>query len=100
MILLLGVVTVDIGNWWVRKSHLQTQVDAAAFAGGPQFVGCFHDPDAANLAIASRALAYAGDTQRLGQLRPGAPGVDDELSGSDAHGRSCCAELGGLLEDR
>ena len=73
LILLLGVVTVDVGNWWVHKRHLQTQVDAAAFAGGPQFVGCFHDPAAANSAIASRALAYAGDTDRLGQLGPGAP---------------------------
>ncbi len=67
LILLMGVITVDIGNWWVHKRHLQTQVDAAAFAGGPEFVGCFYDPANANLAIASRALAYAGDTQRLGK---------------------------------
>lgn len=73
IILLMGVITVDVGNWFVHKRHLQTQVDAAAFAGGPQFVGCFNDPTAANMAIASRALAYAGDTLRLGQLGPGAP---------------------------
>ena len=70
LILLMGVITVDVGNWWVHKRHLQTQVDAAAFAGGPQFVGCFNDPTAANAAIASRALAYAGDTLRLGKLSP------------------------------
>jgi hypothetical protein len=69
----IGAVVIDVGNWYVHKRHLQTQVDAAALASGPQFVGCFHDPAAANLAIASRALAYAGDTLRLGQYGPNAP---------------------------
>ena len=72
VILLMGVVTVDIGNWWVHKRHLQTQVDAAALASGPEFVGCFSDPGNANQAIASRALAYAGDTSRLGTQSAGA----------------------------
>jgi hypothetical protein len=66
----LGAIVLSIGNWYVHKRHLQTQVDAAALAGGPAFVGCFHDPDAANLAIASRALAYAGDTLRPGKFAP------------------------------
>ncbi len=69
----IGAVVLDVGNWYVHKRHLQTQVDAAALASGPQFVGCFHDPAAANLAIASRALAYAGDTIRPGQYGPNAP---------------------------
>src|SRR5688572_24682051 len=69
----IGAIVIDIGNWYVHKRHLQTQVDAAVLAAGPQFVGCFHDPNAANLAINSRALAYAGDTLRLGQLGPGDP---------------------------
>lgn len=30
---LLGVFVVDVGNWFVHKRHLQTQVDAAALAG-------------------------------------------------------------------
>jgi Putative Flp pilus-assembly TadE/G-like len=69
----IGAIVLDIGNWYVHKRHLQTQVDAAVLAAGPQFVGCFHDPNAANLAINSRALAYAGDTLRLGKLGPGDP---------------------------
>ena len=74
LILLTGVVTINVGNWWVHKRHLQTQVDAGALAAGPQFVGCFHAPTAANAAIASRALAYTGDTQRPhGKLNGGAP---------------------------
>ena len=74
LILLMGVVTIDIGNWWVHKRHLQTQVDAAALAAGPQFVGCFlPDQTPANEAIRSRALAYAGDTLRPGQFNPGSP---------------------------
>ena len=65
---------LDVGNWYVHKRHLQTQVDAAALASAPQFVGCFQrSPPAANLAIASRALAYAGDELRLGKIGPGAP---------------------------
>jgi len=68
LLLLVGVLSVDIGNWWVHKRHLQTQVDAAALASGPEFVGCFHDPASSNLAIASRALAYAGDTERPGKF--------------------------------
>ena len=66
----IGAVVLDIGNWYIHKRHLQTQVDAAALASGPQFVGCFHDPTAANLAIASRALAFAGDKLRPGQYAP------------------------------
>jgi hypothetical protein len=69
----LAAVVMDVGNWFVHKRHLQTQVDAAALASAPQFVGCFLDPVAANLSIQSSALAYAGDTLRLGKIEPGAP---------------------------
>lgn len=69
----LAAVVLDVGNWYVHKRHLQTQVDAAALAAGPSFVGCFQDPTAANLAIASRALAFAGDTLRPGKYSPTAP---------------------------
>lgn len=60
----LGAIVMDVGNWYVHKRHLQTQVDAAVLAAAPHFVGCFYDPTAANAAIASTALAYAGDTAR------------------------------------
>ena len=65
--LILTAVVLDIGNWYVHKKHLQTLVDAGAFAGANKFVGCsfhFGDPDAANDAIKATALAYAGDTYR------------------------------------
>ncbi len=67
LILAFGSVVVTVGNWWVHKRHLQTQVDAAALAGAPSFVGCFLNPDGANGAnvdIATYALKYAGDTRR------------------------------------
>ena len=70
LILVLGVISIDVGNWWVHKRHLQTQADAGALAAGPQFVGCFFDWTAANSAITSKALAYAGDTLRPGNLGP------------------------------
>lgn len=52
--------TVDIGNWWVHKRHLQLQVDAAALAGGALFGGCFSDPAAANTAIRNEATRFGG----------------------------------------
>ena len=64
----LGALVLDIGNWYVHKRHLQTQVDAAAFAGAHEFFGCnpvFEDPPVtANKAIRAHALEYAGDTLR------------------------------------
>jgi Flp pilus assembly protein TadG len=64
LFLLIGVVTIDVGNWWVHKRHLQTQVDAAVFAGGSQFVGCNLNAPGANADIKAEALKYAGDTLR------------------------------------
>lgn len=67
LILALGSFVITVGNWYVHKKHLQTQVDAGAFAGATKFVGCsfqFGDPVAANDAIRAAALRYAGDTNR------------------------------------
>jgi hypothetical protein len=63
--LLLGALSVDIGNWYVHKRHLQTQVDAAAFAGGGLFGECFSNPSGANAAIEDEATKYAGGTDSL-----------------------------------
>jgi len=62
----LTAVVMDVGNWYVHKRHLQSQVDAAALAGGTKFVGCnsLFDPAAANRAIKGAALEYAGDSLR------------------------------------
>jgi Putative Flp pilus-assembly TadE/G-like len=75
----LAAIVMDVGNWFVHKRHLQTQVDAAVLAAAPHFVGCFHDPIAANLAISSRALGYAGDTLRPGTLLAGSPPTTTNL---------------------
>ena len=40
LVLLLGTIAVDVGNWWVHRKHLQTLVDAGALAAAPKFVGC------------------------------------------------------------
>jgi hypothetical protein len=67
MLLALGALVLDVGNWYVHKKHLQTMVDAGAFAAAPKFVGCsfqFGDPAAANNAIRQLALEYAGDPSR------------------------------------
>jgi len=67
LILLLSVIVVDVGNWYVHAKRLQTLVDAGAFAAAPKFVGCsvqFGNPSAANVGIRDTALAYAGDPTR------------------------------------
>jgi hypothetical protein len=67
MFLAMSAIVMDVGNMYVHKKHNQTLVDAAAFAGATKFVGCsfqFGDPAAANQAIATAALRYAGDLNR------------------------------------
>jgi Putative Flp pilus-assembly TadE/G-like len=65
LILLIAVLSVDVGNWWVHKRRLQTQVDAAALAAGPHFLECFREDETfANDQIALEALRYAGDWRR------------------------------------
>ena len=64
LVLALGSLTVTVGNWYVHQKRLQTLVDSAALAGGGVFVGCGQDVNAANAAIANKALQYAGDTTR------------------------------------
>jgi Putative Flp pilus-assembly TadE/G-like len=64
MILGIGSIVVTIGNWYVHKKHLQTLVDAGAFASGQEFTGCFQDPAGTNADIATAALKYAGDPTR------------------------------------
>jgi len=64
VILGIGSIVVGVGNWFVHKKHLQTLVDAGAFAGGTAFNGCFQDPDGTNGAIKLAALEYSGDQAR------------------------------------
>ena len=60
VILLFLAFSVDIGNWWVHKQHLQLQADAAALAGGALLGECFTDPAGANVAIANEATRFGG----------------------------------------
>jgi hypothetical protein len=64
VVLALGSVVVSIGNWYVLKRHLQTQVDSSALAGGPAFTGCAQNPILTNANIRAEALKFAGDTLR------------------------------------
>jgi hypothetical protein len=59
-LILLIALSVDVGNWWVHKRHLQLQVDAAALAGGGLFGECFSNPAGANAAIQNEATKYSG----------------------------------------
>jgi hypothetical protein len=60
VVLLFLALSVDIGNWWVHKRHLQLQVDAAALAGGALFGDCFTDPAGTNVAIQNEATRFGG----------------------------------------
>jgi hypothetical protein len=65
VLLLLVSFTVDIGNWWAHKRHLQMQVDAAALAGGARFGECFSNPAGAEAAISGEATKYGGGSGSL-----------------------------------
>jgi hypothetical protein len=62
VILLFIAFSVDIGNWWVHKRHLQLQVDAAALAGGARFSQCVPDANVGNAAIEAEATRFGGGT--------------------------------------
>lgn len=76
-LLLLVALTVDIGNWWVHKRHLQLQADAAALAGGGRFNECFANPSGADALITGEASKYAGSSgstynEQVGNANKGA----------------------------
>jgi hypothetical protein len=60
VVLLLISLSVDVGNWWVHKRHLQLQADAAALAGGALFGKCFTDPSGAWTSMQNEATKYSG----------------------------------------
>jgi hypothetical protein len=55
-LILVAALVVDVANWYVHKRHLQTQADAAAFAGGAELklLGC------SNPAIHKAVQQYSG----------------------------------------
>jgi hypothetical protein len=58
LLLMLGSIVIDIGSWYTHARHLQTKVDAAAFAGGGAWgFPCGPDVDAR---IEAEARAYFG----------------------------------------
>jgi hypothetical protein len=66
--LLLLTFTVDVGNWFVHKRHLQMQADAGALAAAREFNSC---PN--NAAIKDKAAQYSQDVHNA-QIG-GTPGV-------------------------
>jgi Putative Flp pilus-assembly TadE/G-like len=55
-LILVASLVVDVANWYVHKRHLQTQADAAAFAGG----SAFKLPGCNNTEIYKAAQQYSG----------------------------------------
>ena len=59
MLLAMGAIVLGIGGWFVHAKHLQTKVDAAAFAGGGVWgFPCGADVDTN---IEAEARLYVGD---------------------------------------
>jgi len=62
---LLLAFAIETGLWWTHHGHLQTEADAAVFAGasGPWLPDCNDSPTDPN-SIVGKALAYSGDQNR------------------------------------
>lgn len=63
LMLFTAAAVWDVGNWWTHRKHLQTKVDAAAFAGGSGWsFPCAADSDtnATGTGIVDLARQYAG----------------------------------------
>lgn len=68
----MGMIVVDVANWWVHKRHLQEQADAAALAGAQALRGCAASTKSAvNLAVAQQVQRYAGTTAPVGGVSTG-----------------------------
>jgi putative Flp pilus-assembly TadE/G-like protein len=62
VLVLAAAFVINFAKWFEDKRHLQTQVDAAAFAGALDYaVPCDSTADAS---VAASALKYSGDTFR------------------------------------
>ena len=56
VLIVVLIMVVDVGNWFLHKRHLQLQADAGALAGGGVFTfPCSDD------AIVNESRRYAGD---------------------------------------
>ena len=55
-LILTAAAVVDVANWYTHKRHLQTQADAAAFAGG----SAFKLPGCSDTEIYKAAQQYSG----------------------------------------
>ena len=79
VILAIGSVVVSVGNWYVLKRHLQTQVDAAALAAGAvaeRLPGRHARANRDKMTL--EALKYAGDTVRATRsVQPATRGTGD-----------------------
>ena len=90
--ILLVSLSVDIGNWWVHKRHLQLQADAAALAGGALMGQCFSDPSGGQHDIQAEATKYNGGPTRSTTGRSATRTRDDQrpLPEQDVRGGVPC----------
>jgi Putative Flp pilus-assembly TadE/G-like len=82
MLLALGAVVLAVGNWYTHAKHLQTKVDAAAFAGGASWgFPCGADIDAN---IEAQARMFVGSHTAADGTVVTSP-HNPQLSGVDAN---------------
>lgn len=66
VLLTVFMLAVDVGDWFVRGRALQTQVDAAAFAGADKWGACFNGSGTGFAQMTAEANKYSGQ----GTLNP------------------------------
>jgi hypothetical protein len=70
--LLMTMLILDLGDWWVHKRHLQTQADSAALAGGKLLrAGCDSSQIRTTVSSYASATSWPGSAQQqMGQANP------------------------------
>ena len=89
--IILAVLAIDSGNWFVHSRHLQLEADAGTLAAATAFQACFTSPEAANSSIRAAAEQYSGfsgsplyNQQNSG---PGAPAVHELINSKTFYNR-------------
>ncbi len=81
-IIAMASFAIDTAFWYVHSRHLQTQADAAAFAGGQALAQGFEDQSCSDASITAAVHQYDGSSTYNQQVPSSNPQITYATSGS------------------